>query len=178
MKESFRDRMAGGLSLSYRLGSFQLRNSFSYTYTKSADSPYGSFSDYTSKLPYDEYLDENGRYLETTYPWNGSAGSPNPLYEATLGNYSRDKSWELINNTELLWNINSYWLLKGQFSVTKSNSEANDFLDPRSKQNDDILGLNNVISGKLDVVTNNSLSWDATMTLSYNRSIKKHNLNF
>ena len=177
-KESFRDRMAGGLSLSYRLGSFQLRNSFSYTYTKSADSPYGSFSDYTSKLPYDEYLDENGRYLETTYPWNGSAGSPNPLYEATLGNYSRDKSWELINNTELLWNINSYWLLKGQFSVTKSNSEANDFLDPRSKQNDDILGLNNVISGKLDVVTNNSLSWDATMTLSYNRSIKKHNLNF
>ncbi len=84
----------------------------------------------------------------------------------------------LINNTELLWNINSYWLLKGQFSVTKSNSEANDFLDPRSKQNDDILGLNNVISGKLDVVTNNSLSWDATMTLSYNRSIKKHNLNF
>lgn len=148
MKESFRDRMAGGLSLSYRLGSFQLRNSFSYTYTKSADSPYGSFSDYTSKLPYDEYLDENGRYLETTYPWNGSAGSPNPLYEATLGNYSRDKSWELINNTELLWNINSYWLLKGQFSVTKSNSEANDFLDPRSKQNDDILGLNNVISGK------------------------------
>ena len=138
MKESFRDRMAGGLSLSYRLGSFQLRNSFSYTYTKSADSPYGSFSDYTSKLPYDEYLDENGRYLETTYPWNGSAGSPNPLYEATLGNYSRDKSWELINNTELLWNINSYWLLKGQFSVTKSNSEANDFLDPRSKQNDDI----------------------------------------
>ena len=178
MKEAFRDRMAGGLSLSYRLGSFQLRNSFSYTYTKSADSPYGSFSDYTSKLPYDEYLDENGRYLETTYPWNGSAGSPNPLYEATLGNYSRDKSWELINNTELLWNINSYWLLKGQFSVTKSNSEANDFLDPRSKQNDDILGLNNVISGKLDVVTNNSLSWDATMTLSYNRSIKKHNLNF
>ena len=65
MKGSYRDRMAGGLSLSYRLGAFQVRNYFSYTYTRSQESPYGSFSDYTSKLPYDEYKDENGKYLET-----------------------------------------------------------------------------------------------------------------
>ena len=143
MKGSYRDRMAGGLSLSYRLGAFQVRNYFSYTYTKSQESPYGSFSDYTSKLPYDEYIDENGRYLETTYPWTGGSGEVNPLYEATLKNYDRSKSWELINNTELLWNIDSYWLLKGQFSVTKSNSDARTFLDPRSKKNDDLLGLNN-----------------------------------
>lgn len=178
MKESYRDRMSAGLSLSYRLGSFQLRNYFSYTYTNSADSPYGSFSDYTSKLPYDEYQDEFGNYLKTTYGWNGTSGSENPLYEATLGNYSRDKSWELINNVELLWNINHYWLLKGQFSITKSNSEANDFLDPRSKKNAEILGLTNVISGQLDVTTNKSVGWDATMTLSYNRTIKKNSLNF
>lgn len=178
MKESYRDRMSAGLSLSYRLGSFQLRNSFSYTYTKSSDSPYGSFSDYTSKLPYDDYKDENGNYLKTTYGWNGTSGSENPLYEATLDNFSHDKSWELINNTELLWNINKYWLLKGQFSVIKSNSEANDFLDPRSKKNDEILGLNNVISGQLDVTTSNSLGWDATMTLSYNQNIEKNSLNF
>ena len=167
MKGSYRDRMAGGLSLSYRLGAFQVRNYFSYTYTKSQESPYGSFSDYTSKLPYDEYIDENGRYLETTYPWTGGSGEVNPLYEATLKNYDRSKSWELINNTELLWNIDSYWLLKGQFSVTKSNSDARTFLDPRSKKNDDLLGLNNVVSGQLDIVTSNSLSWDATATVSY-----------
>lgn len=166
MKGSYRDRMAGGLSLSYRLGAFQVRNYFSYTYTKSQESPYGSFSDYTSKLPYDEYIDENGRYLETTYPWTGGSGEVNPLYEATLKNYDRSKSWELINNTELLWNIDSYWLLKGQFSVTKSNSDARTFLDPRSKKNDDLLGLNNVVSGQLDIATSNSLSWDATATLS------------
>ena len=178
MKGSYRDRMAGGLSLSYRLGAFQVRNYFSYTYTRSQESPYGSFSDYTSKLPYDEYKDENGKYLETTYPWTGGSGEVNPLYEATLKNYDRNKSWELINNTELLWNIDSYWLLKGQFSVTKSNSDARTFLDPRSKKNDELLGLTNVVSGRLDVATVNSLSWDATATLSYNRNIKKHNLNF
>lgn len=178
MKDSYRDRMSGGLSLSYTLGNFQLRNSFSYTYTNSSDSPYGSFADYTSKLPYDVYLDENGKYLEMTYGWNGTSGGENPLYEATLGSYSRDKSWELINNTELLWNITPHWLLKGQFSVTKSNSEANDFLDPLSKKNSDRLSLNNVVSGQLNIVTANSLSWDATLTLSYNRNIKKNSLNF
>lgn len=127
MKGSYRDRMSGGLSLSYRFGSFQVKNYFSYTYTKSEESPYGSFSDYTSKLPYDEYLDENGNYLETTYPWTGGT-EENPLYEATLKSYDRSKSWELINNTEVLWNINNYWLLKGQFSVTKSNSDSRQFL--------------------------------------------------
>lgn len=131
MKGSFRDRMAGGLSLSYRLGSFQVRNYFSYTYINSEESPYGSFSSYTKKQPYDEYLDENGQYLKDTYPWTGSSsGYENPLYEATLKSYDRSKSWELINNTELLWNINPYLLLKGQFSVTKSNSDSRTFIDP------------------------------------------------
>ena len=83
-------------------GQLDVTTNISYTYTNSADSPYGSFSDYTSKLPYDEYQDEFGNYLKTTYGWNGTSGSENPLYEATLGNYSRDKSWELINNVELL----------------------------------------------------------------------------
>lgn len=178
MKGSFRDRMSGGLSLSYRLGDFQVRNYFSYTYTNSEESPYGSFSDYTSKLPYDEYKDENGNYLEETYGWNGASGDKNPLYEATLKSYNRNKSWELINNTEVLWNINPYWLLKGQFSVTKSNSDARVFLDPRSKENDEKLSMNNVVSGQLDVTTANSLGWDATATLSYNRNIKKNSLNF
>ena len=126
MKGSYRDRMSGGLSLSYRFGAFQVKNYFSYTYTKSEESPYGSFSDYTSKLPYDEYLDENGNYLETTTSWTGGT-EENPLYEATLKSYDRSKSWELINNTELLWNIDNYWLLKGQFSVTKSNSDSRQF---------------------------------------------------
>ena len=138
MKGSYRDRMSGGLSLSYRFGAFQVKNYFSYTYTKSEESPYGSFSDYTSKLPYDEYLDENGNYLETTTSWTGGT-EENPLYEATLKSYDRSKSWELINNTELLWNIDNYWLLKGQFSVTKSNSDSRQFLDPRSKKNSEPL---------------------------------------
>ena len=133
MKGSYRDRMAGGLSLSYRLGSFQVRNYFLIPTLTLKSLPTEVSLAILKKQPYDEYLDENGQYLKDTYPWTGSSsGYENPLYEATLKSYDRSKSWELINNTELLWNINPYLLLKGQFSVTKSNSDSRTFIDPRS----------------------------------------------
>ena len=48
MKGSFRDRMAGGLSLSYRLGSFQVAKLTSHIPIPGLEeSPYGSFSSYT-----------------------------------------------------------------------------------------------------------------------------------
>lgn len=178
MKGSFRDRMSAGLSLSYRLGGLQVRNYFSYTYTKSQESSYGSFSSYTSKLPYDEYKDEYGKYLENTYNWSTGTHTANPLYEATLGNYDNSKSWELIDQLEVMWNISHYWLLKGSFSVTKSNSESRRFLDPRSRQNDREQGLSNIVSGQLNMDDAKNLQWDATATLSYNQTLGKHSLNF
>ena len=177
MKGSYRDRMSAGFSFSYRLGSLQVRNYFSYTYTKSEESPFGSFSAYTSKLPYDEFKDQYGNYLKETTAWRTGADTENPLYEATLGNYDRSKSWELLDNFEVMWNITPYLLLKGQFSVTKSNSDSRRFYDPRSQKNELKPGLTNIVTGELNLSALNNLGWDAKATLSYNRTLKKHNLN-
>ena len=57
MKESFRDRMGAGFYIDYRVGSLQVKNYISYNITRSKESPYGTFSDYTSKQPYDMYKD-------------------------------------------------------------------------------------------------------------------------
>ncbi len=181
MKGSKRDRMAAGLYLDYRIKNFQIRNQTSYGITKSEESPYGSFSDYTSLLPYDEYRDENGNYLKALRNWSSSFATydiPNPLYEATLGNYDRSKSYELINNLALNWYINSYWLLKGQFSITKTNGTSENFIDPRSLKNSNIQSTTNLVSGELSTSNSDSFSWDASATLSFNRLINKHNLNF
>ncbi len=48
MKGSFRDRMAGGSVFVLSAWLFS-GNYFSYTYTNSQESPYGSFSSYTKK---------------------------------------------------------------------------------------------------------------------------------
>ena len=53
MKGSSRDRYSVGFSLDYRMKSLQVKNTVSFTHTKSTESPYGSFSDYTSMQPYD-----------------------------------------------------------------------------------------------------------------------------
>lgn len=51
MKDSYRNRMSVGVFVDYRVGKLQIRNNVSYDISKSSDSPYGSFSDYTSQQP-------------------------------------------------------------------------------------------------------------------------------
>lgn len=178
MKESYRDRIGVGVSLDYRLNSLQIKNQTTYDNTKSRETPYGSFSDYTKALPYNVYKDEAGRYLEKLENWTEGNTVPNPLYEASLHNFDRSESEEFVNNFSINWNISSYWLLKGQFSLTRTITEGKRFLDPLSKQNTIPISANNSTSGELYTSDGKSFNWDFQATLSYNRSIEKHNLNF
>lgn len=128
MKESFRNRAGAGVYLDYRIGSFQLKNMVTYTNTRSQESPYGSFSDYTSVQPYDPYKDDNGNYLERLPAWDGrTSNRKNPLYESTLANYDKAKYEEFINNLGINWNIVTGLLWKTQFSLTRKVSENERF---------------------------------------------------
>ena len=69
MKGSKRDVWGAGAYIQYTIGNFIFRNHFTYDVNSSKDSPYGTFSDYTSQLPYDVYQDENGNLLETLGYW-------------------------------------------------------------------------------------------------------------
>lgn len=178
MKDSYRDRISMGLYLDYRLKSFQVKNYVSYGVTRSADSPYGKFSDYTKQLPYSEYKNGDGTYKRELEAWHLSFDNVNPLYEASLNSFNRTESHELINNLSANWYINDYLQLKGQFTVTKSTSKGRNFIDPNSKRNADELDLDNSVSGQLTVSTSESLGWDMNVILAYNRSIEKHNVNF
>ena len=177
MKGSIRNRYGVGLAVDYRIGDFQIKNYISYNVTKSEESPYGTFSDYAEQQPYDEYKDEHGKYLKRTSVWGRSSGTPNPLYEATLKNYDRSQTDELLNNLAVNWYINDYWQIKGQFSVTKTTSKGERFLDPESEKNSATLNSQNPISGELRTNENNSFSWDLTATAAYNQSIEKNNIN-
>ena len=60
MKKSYRNRTGVGFSVDYRLKNFQVKTYISYGYVKAQESPYGSFSDYTTLLPYDRCFNEDG----------------------------------------------------------------------------------------------------------------------
>lgn len=60
MKGSNRQNTGGSVNLSYRSGKFNFRNILSVNFNKSNNSPYGSFSEYTSLNPYFSPYDEYG----------------------------------------------------------------------------------------------------------------------
>lgn len=171
MKQSYRNRMSVGVYVDYRVGKLQIRNHVSYDLAKSSDSPYGSFSDYTKQQPYYAIYDENGKLTKTL-----AIGVPNPLYEATLGNFSRSESSNLTNNLSFYWFINDHLQLQSQFSVTKSDSESNKFTDPLSTTYSS--SVDPFSRGDLSVNATDNFNWNVNAFLAYNNVIGRNYLNF
>lgn len=183
MKESFRDNIGADLSVDYRLNKFQIKNKLTYQQTKSKESPYGSFSEYTKKLPYDRATDEYGNYVKQTERWRGSTWFTdsdliNPLWEAQLGSFDKTDSDELSNETGINWYITPHLLAKATFKMTKTTSHRNNFIDPKSTKNQTPLSMTNLTSGELRTTDEEGTSWDLTANISYNRNIEKNNINF
>ncbi len=178
MKGSDRDRYSVGFSLDYRMKKLQVKNTVSFSHTKSDESPYGSFSDYTKLLPYDTPYDDNGQ-LRKAPQYSAYSGMANPLYEASLGSYDWDSYDEITDNLSANWYFTDYWTLKGQFSVTRKYSSAEQFIDPLSTYiTADSNSPDARKMGDLYVTDGNDLSWNANAFLYYTRSFpRKHNLN-
>lgn len=181
MKGSGRDRYSVGFSLDYRMKKLQVKNTVSFSHTKSEESPYGSFSDYTKLQPYESPYDKDTGELRNKLSYSNERGSSlgNPLYEATLGSYDWDSYDEITDNLSANWYFTDYWTLKGQFSVTRKYSSAEQFIDPlSSKVTVSSNSEDQRKAGDLYVTDGNDLSWNANAFLYYTRSFRrKHNLN-
>ena len=182
MKGSSRDRYSVGFSLDYRMKSLQVKNTVSFTHTKSTESPYGSFSDYTSMQPYDTPYEDGILVEQLAFSkTDRNSAANNPLYEATLANYDWNAYDEITNNLSLNWYLTDYWTVRGQFSVTRKYANSEKFIDPLSSKTS-VLGEsssgNEDKVGDLYTTNGNNLDWNANAFLYYTRTFeKKHNLN-
>lgn len=179
MKGSKRDVWGVGTYIDYRIGKLQVRNHTTYNVTHSVNSPYGSFSDYTSQSPYDTYLDENGKPLRTLRKWHGEREELryNPLYESTLMNRDESSYEELINNLSVQWNIIDGLQFKSTMGITRQFESSERFYDPNSMKNSRPLNSTNLSSGELSTSSGDSFTWDWQAFLAYNKFIKEHNIN-
>lgn len=181
MKGSGRDRYSLGISLDYRLKNFQVKNTTTFNHTKSKESPYGSFSDYTCLMPYDTPYEKGVLTQKLNYSISSNNRvRNNPLYEATLCNYNWNSYDEFVNNLSFNWYINDYWMAKGQFSVSKKYSRSEKFIDPLSSNTS--VDSNSSISqkdklGDLYTTSGNNLNLTGNAFIYYNQSFNKHNLN-
>lgn len=182
MKGSSRNRYSIGFSLDYRMESLQVKNTVSFTHSKSEESPYGSFSDYTQLEPYDTPYEDDGTLKQKLQFSQLSSGrtANNPLYEATLANYDWDSYDEITNNLSANWYITNEWTLKGRFSLTRKYSTGEKFIDPLSAYTSVSSSSNTEDAHKLGDLytdTGNAFNWSGSATLYYTKSINDHNIN-
>ena len=177
MKGSGRVRYSIGFSLD-RVKKLQVKNTVSFGHTKSKESPYGAFSDYTSLLPYETPYKNGTLVKQLYYSRKGSNSVNNPLYEATLSNYEWSAYDEIIDNLSVNWYLNDYLTVKGQFSVTKQYTSSERFYDPLSSKVSVYGTTDTKLQGDLFTGEGSSLSWNSNAFLYYTRSFGNHNFNF
>ena len=176
MKGSVRNRAGAGFFLDYRLKKIQFTNHITFDQVKAENSKYGSFANFTHKLPYDEIYDPvTGKLNPTLKQWhstNNVSTLVNPLYEETLENFNRQSYNELVNNFSVNWYLLPSLQLKGQLSLSKKDQITESFTDPLSGQ---YYGSSVAVEkrGALGNSTNNNFGWNTNLLLIYNNRIQR-----
>ncbi|WP_199417106.1 SusC/RagA family TonB-linked outer membrane protein [Chitinophaga silvatica] len=182
MKKSHRNRQGAGLTLDYRAKNISVRNDVSYDVVNAQNSPYGSFSDYTWKAPYDRIYDDNGQLLKNTTNWHTGATAElnlvNPLFEALkTQNYSRNSINTLTNNLAVNWNVMKHLQFRGQLSVTKMENKTENYIDPASGRYLISASTDYTNIGQLGMGSSDALNMNLNAFANYVNSIHGHNIN-
>ena len=176
MKHSSRKNANAAFYVDYRIGGLQIKNKVTYTYNKSTDVPFNSFSDYSHLLPYMRLYDENGDYVRRLEKFDGASGTQvNPLYEINVYNSFDHSGYdEVTDDLSLNWRITDGLRLRGQFSVLMRNSTGDLYKDPASASYSASTGN---INGEKTESTQKRTVIDGSLSLMYNNTFKGHNLN-
>lgn len=176
MKHSSRKNANAAFYVDYRIGGLQIKNKVTYTYNKSTNVPFNSFSDYSHLLPYMRLYDENGDYVRRLEKFDGASGTQvNPLYEINFYNSFDHSGYdEVTDDLSLNWRITDGLRLRGQFSVLMRNSTGDLYKDPASASYSASTGN---INGEKTESTQKRTVIDGSLSLMYNNTFKGHNLN-
>ncbi|MBQ7947691.1 MAG: SusC/RagA family TonB-linked outer membrane protein [Bacteroidaceae bacterium] len=128
MKDDYRKRYSIGFKLDYFINNaITISNRTTYQEIDVKNTPYGSFSQYVKMNPYDRMYNDDGT-VNTNLSWDIN----NPLYEASLGSFSKSGSRSFSNTTDFRWDINKMFLVTGHFNVSTNSSAADIFTSPKS----------------------------------------------
>ena len=180
MKGSGRNTIQGNINLSYRYKKWMFRNSLSITGNKADDSPYGTFSDYTSVNPYYSPEDDNGNVLKVlgTYTSPGANGSTktyyNPLYNATIGTKNFSKYTELVENFYLEYRPVEDLCFTARLGYTHQNNKREDFYPGDHTRFYDWTGDRYFLRGSYYIANGESDNINVDVTGRYTHQWDKH----
>lgn len=172
MKGSERKYWGINFELQYNAGKFLFKNMAGFTNVNSEESPYGSFSAFTSLNPYYPYLDEDGGFLKTiNIPYETPVA--NPLYDANLDSYNKSKTKEFTNNFSMQYHFSNSFYVKGNIALTYTTASTDIYTSPDA-------GKYATLPYKGEITQNNSTatSIDGGIFGYYNRVFDGHNINW
>ncbi len=172
---SGRDSYSGSINLSYRKKAININNITYIRGNSTTNSPYGTFDKFVNANPYFE-KNETNRYLEETLTTAGGAFKiANPLYDASLPQYSNSKNVEFQNNLNSNFDISKSFRLTGALQLTKGNTTAKNY---RSPEMSEFINTPTLRKGKYTDDRRANFSYQANLLLSYQKVIQqKHVIN-
>lgn len=162
MLDSDRKRYSLMFKLSYNKNdAVYVQNYITISGTDNHESPYGSFRQYVDQNPYDRAYNIDG-----TLNNNLTFDKANPLYEATLGSYDKGSTLNINNVLDLKVQLARGVRLEGSFSLSKYQSNRENFLSPDSKTFDDS-PVNE--AGSITISNSNTIDYQGKLLLTYNQ---------
>lgn len=188
MKGSGRDRYSLATNLQYNLKDNKVlfRNQFTISQVNGRESPYGEFSTYARMNPYFPKTDSTGKLLRELDKWNvpdyATNGMKlntvlNPMYEATLASFNKSEYLEFTDAFSAEYNITNTLRLRGDFSLTKRRSTADQFISPYSNDFFDKTGDDLKDRGSYTFGVRDEIQYNGNLVLNYNKGIGDHFFN-
>jgi len=193
MKGSYRDNYGLSTQLSYNLNDkLFVSNRLSIGQTNSKESPYGSFTQYTTINSFYPIYDKNGKLNKYYYytdasgdkynVWGNSNNIPiNPLYEASVGNLDKTESLNINDNLSVEWMLLPSLRLSGMLSYISTNNKAISFLSPNSSTYADYSGEvggstadEELLKGKYTYTQTFQKALESNIILTWSQNIGKH----
>lgn len=170
MKGDYRKRYSIGFKLDYYINnSITISNRTTYQEIDVKNTPYGSFSQYVQMNPYDKMYNEDGT-PNTNLSWDIN----NPLYEASLGSFSKSGERTLTNSTDFRWDISKMFLLTGRFNISSSAGSSDIFTSPKSLVYKNVTDL--AKKGQYTKGSTNSSSYNGNLVGTFNKFFKDESL--
>lgn len=181
MKGSARNTFTGNLFFQYDYKGVKFQNDLYIIYNTNTNSPYGSFSEYSTANPiYKPYDDEGNLKKMLVQPLSGT-NTPqlvgNPLYNATLPTRDDGSYLNFQNNFAIDWKISPELNFRGNLGIRKQQSRTDRYLsrDHTSFDTGDYTGENFNMRGSYDYGTSYMFSYEGTATLNYNKTFNQKN---
>lgn len=133
MKKSSRENLGLNLDIQYRKKKWNISNNVSVSNTTGNESPYGSFSAYSSINPYYRPKNENGG-IEPILDVKGLGTGiqrqtiNNPLYDAQFDNINKNNTFAFSDNLQVEFLAMENLRFNGSMSITKNVARTDQYL--------------------------------------------------